>query len=294
MNYKRFPPWRGYIWVPMSSTDHALAGLSLYTPSRRRGLLLRFGAETLVRWFGPGWLPGNKTDSLPPSVDGGWEQIEALLQQQLGPFEAVAIHTRRRPHRPGATLLLLAGTHPVAFVKIGQDPGIKNEYQVLAHMDRSGPRTIFEAPLPLGLYELGENWVAAMTVLPHHRHRPMPRAPLAEVAADVRRTLRQLPRPEGTPAHWVPVHGDLSPWNLRVDADGRVILFDWEEAGFGPPGSDEVYYAITSVVLGLGRPAVVEATPEAVQLWRSRLEARPIPGRLRRVLQRELLRLEGG
>ena len=37
-------------------------------------------------------------------------------------------------------------------------------------------------------------------------------------------------------------HRDYGPWNVLVDADGRVSVIDWEVAGDGPPLVDLVYF----------------------------------------------------
>jgi thiamine kinase-like enzyme len=39
----------------------------------------------------------------------------------------------------------------------------------------------------------------------------------------------------------VPTHGDLAPWNLRRSPYG-LALFDWEAAGWRPPGHDVDHY----------------------------------------------------
>ena len=42
-----------------------------------------------------------------------------------------------------------------------------------------------------------------------------------------------LPRADGIPPHWRPIHGDYVPWNLREDDRGQLWLLDWEDAGGG-------------------------------------------------------------
>jgi hypothetical protein len=291
VTHKRFPPGIGHVLVPTSSTREALAGLSLYTPSRRRGLAAHAAAEWMVRRFGTAWLPGRATDVPPITRAEGWDEIEELLRHELGVFNAVAVHTRRLPHRPGAALLLLRDGNPVAFVKIGPDPSIEHEHHILLLLDRTGEPLGFEAPVPLGLYSVGQNRVAMMTVACHGRHRPLKRPPLTGVFNDVQRALRHLPRPPDVPPHWVPMHGDLSPWNLRVDSTGRTVLFDWEEAGFGPPGADRVYYAVSSAAVGLPWRLSDEPAAEAVRFWRARFGERH-PSRLRKAMVRQLSRLE--
>ena len=87
------------------------------------------------------------------------------------------------------------------------------------------------------------------------------------------------------------MHGDLSPWNLRMDSAGRSVLFDWEEAGFGPPGADEVYYTVTSAAVGLPRRTVTGPTGEPVAFWQTRFEKQGA-SRLREAVLRELSRLD--
>jgi hypothetical protein len=290
VSYKRFPPWVGHVFVPTSSTRAALAGLSLYTPSRLRGLILQSAAEWTVRRLGPGLLPGRTADAVPMSQVEGCDQIEELLHRQVGAFDAMAVHTRRLPHRPGAAMLLLLDGDPVAFVKVGPDSSIEHENRVLLQLDRSGRPLAFEAPAPLGIYAIGETRVAVMTVLLFGPHRPMARPPLVAVVDDVQWALRDLTRPADLPGHWVPMHGDLSPWNLRIESRGRVVLFDWEEAGFGPPRADEVYYAAASAALGLPRPSIAGPVNEAVRFWQARLDERGA-SKLRKSILGELSRL---
>jgi aminoglycoside phosphotransferase (APT) family kinase protein len=66
------------------------------------------------------------------------------------------------------------------------------------------------------------------------------------------------------------MHGDLTPWNLRQLGDGRLVLFDWEEAGWGPPGADEVLYRATASVLRREPPGRL-AAGEAAEFWQDRI-----------------------
>ena len=64
------------------------------------------------------------------------------------------------------------------------------------------------------------------------------------------------------------MHGDLTPWNLRQTKTGLVYLLDWEEIGWGPPGSDEVLYTATAAaVLGVA-PSPLNF-PEAIHYWQN-------------------------
>jgi aminoglycoside phosphotransferase (APT) family kinase protein len=69
------------------------------------------------------------------------------------------------------------------------------------------------------------------------------------------------------------MHGDLTPWNLRSASGAGLILFDWENAGFGPPQADVVLYRIVERVLygGSIRPG---GAREAMEFWRAEFRRR--------------------
>jgi glycosyltransferase involved in cell wall biosynthesis len=74
---------------------------------------------------------------------------------------------------------------------------------------------------------------------------------IRRVAADVPRALDGLlSRPNDTPEHWRPIHGDFVPWNLREDARGQLWLLDWEDSGWGPPLADLLRYVVAYHSLG--------------------------------------------
>jgi hypothetical protein len=86
-------------------------------------------------------------------------------------------------------------------------------------------------------------------------HRPARWDPgrILHVAGDVSRTLR-IERPPDIPSHWLPMHGDLVPWNLREDKRGELWLLDWEDAGWGPPFADVVRFIVAYHSLGWSSP----------------------------------------
>ena len=88
---------------------------------------------------------------------------------------------------------------------------------------------------------------------PLHRAPRLDRHRLAAVVESVRLTLApELARGHDVPAGWVPIHGDLTPWNLREARDGALWLVDWEAAGWGPPGADEMHYLVAEASLRTG------------------------------------------
>jgi glycosyltransferase involved in cell wall biosynthesis len=103
---------------------------------------------------------------------------------------------------------------------------------------------------------------------PLHRPARWDAPRIQRVSEEVSRTLEQLlPRVEGIPSHWRPMHGDFVPWNLREDSLGQLWLLDWEDAGWGPPLADFVRYVVAYHSLGWTRPArIADVVEQAVGL----------------------------
>ena len=103
-----------------------------------------------------------------------------------------------------------------------------------------------------------ENWsVRLYEPLPQlHRPARLDAARIRSVSEEVSLALQPLlPRADGIPSHWRPMHGDFVPWNLREDSLGQLWLIDWEDAGWGPPLADFVRYVVAYYSLGWTTPA---------------------------------------
>lgn len=138
-------------------------------------------------------------------------------------------------------VLLLVGDTPVAHVRIrADDRESAGPRPAIAIGERSG----VEWPLVLDRWTDGELRCELTTALDVGRHSParLSTATLLDVVDDLADALV----PTATAADGAPMHGDLTPWNLRSTADGRLLLFDWEHAGFGPPDADLVRYLAAS------------------------------------------------
>jgi hypothetical protein len=137
---------------------------------------------------------------------------------------------------------------PTAFVKVGPPASIGWEATVLRLVHEGRPTT-FRYPVVAGHGSLGSMWYLAMSPILDGVHLPAKRPPLDEILAEVREVLRPLPRRDDLPHHWVPIHGDFTPWNLRRTRRG-LTLFDWEFAGWGPEEADEVLFVESAIYLG--------------------------------------------
>jgi thiamine kinase-like enzyme len=85
----------------------------------------------------------------------------------------------------------------------------------------------------------------ASSGLAMRRQHPAIDEPLRTFESDLAERLSGLPLPDDAESKptdgLVPVHGDLTPWNLRRTPRG-LVLFDWESAGWRAPGSDLALY----------------------------------------------------
>lgn len=90
---------------------------------------------------------------------------------------------------------------------------------------------------------------------------------IAEQASQI--LMEVIEPPQSLPHGWKPLHGDMTPWNLRVDRRGRVWLIDWDRAAWGPAAGDLLRFAITSESL------VSDDSEEIAAQVRSRLQCAP-------------------
>lgn len=272
--YKDFPPGWKHILVPTTSRAAARIGLAMYTPCRRRGELTQDVAWGAVGIAGPGVLPGRTVGWEPPEPRARWQRLLRKVRKTVGEFDDHVIYERREG-RAGVLLVLIQNDAPLAFVKIRleEDDAIANEAATLELLGTTDHPS-FSAP-QLMTSGTVEGWPYLVTSpLPAGRHRMLTDGPPPGLFDDVAAALGELPRPEETPDHWVPMHGDLTPWNLRTFGKGSWLI-DWETAGFGPPHADEVLYRATATALG--RP-VESSGPadvaEAIAHWIDEIDER--------------------
>ena len=272
-HHKRFPPRWDHLLVPTSSRRAALAGLSLYTACRPGPLLVLRLVRVTVGLAGPRILPGPSVSWVPPLLPDVWADLLVRWRLEIGHFDDVAIYRPRQLSRTGFATLLLEQGKPMAFVKVrvGQGANLENERRALEHIVRRRADR-FHVGDPRSWGEIGPASYLALAPLPPFLHQPPPGTEIEAILEDVQAGLAELPRLPGTPAHWVPMHGDFTPWNLRRFRK-CLYLIDWEDAGWGPPGADEVLYRATSLALrrearGLGDAA------EARAFWAEQINKR--------------------
>ena len=172
---------------------------------------------------------------------------------------------------PRLGALLLEGDRPVAHLRVRDEPTRSAKpWPRTGRGERSG----VEWPMLIDRWYVGDFCCELSTVLLVGRHRPAQPSDLElhALVQDLQDTLAG-DLPERLPSGFGPMHGDLTPWNLRLTAEGRSVLFDWEHATYGPPYADLVRYYATSRH-GLRRFAAMPAgqrglAADAIRFWMS-------------------------
>lgn len=287
--YVRVPPGRRHIWVPTGSRRSVAAGLTLNTPSRprsARGVALLWA---VTRLLGPRLLSGAKQTWSPPVTPARWSDLLACWSRDIGPFDEVAIYERPQGSRTGCALLLLERGRPRALVRLGCNGESMQREGAIAERMRSVSGSPVRVPSVLASGDLGTwHWIA-FEPFPARPSASPARPPLAEISDAIGRGLADLARPMDTPDHWVPIHGDLSPWNLRL-VKGQLWLIDWEDARWGPPGADAAYF-LACRWWSRRRPSV---SPEVAAFWHETIIERGGDADVDPPLQRRLLEVFGG
>lgn len=273
--YKRFLPRRGVVLVPMSDRASALRAMGLLAPVKWQVRLAGWAARGLVRVFGPGILPGPAFEWDSPIPPETWGQLITEWVGNWGRIETIAVYERGHVSHPGLGLLLMRDGEPIVFVKVRQTDveALRNEARAMRLVWSHQPRS-FGIPQPLADGQVDDWHYLAMSPLPGGSHSVPKSTLLDPIIEDIRVALQDLPREPSVPEHWEPMHGDFTPWNLRRAEGGELVLIDWEFAGWGPPGADEVLYAMTNAVTSGRRPDPVHAT-EAVEFWHARISSWP-------------------
>lgn len=291
--FAAFPPRRRNIRVPASDRRASLAGMALYAPCRPWMLAAHHVGWALVAVLGARVLGRTTTGWRAPTGAAVWEALRDQWADALGQADGMAVYERPQASRSGFGVLLLRASRPVAFIKVREaDPGLAQAACVLAALEDS-PSPYFHAPAPLGSGAVGRWGWLAVSPMPSQPHRPARSAPVAAIAGDISHRLSGVLDASEAPAHWRPMHGDLTPWNLRRTGLRNLWLLDWEEAAFGPPDADAVYFGLTTAVLFRRRYAGPPASEEAVTYWRERIGSRPI-GDFDRGLNAALVRVLDG
>jgi glycosyltransferase involved in cell wall biosynthesis/thiamine kinase-like enzyme len=231
-------------------------GVMVYGFGRRRATWMQIALAWQVRVPGVRRLFTERKVEEPPVCGWKrWHHIEENVRQRNGLPWLSWVHFRSQWGKERSSMLGLDGDgEPRGFVVV--EPQNRETLTERLRATRS-----FRVATCLDSF-CDDRWsVRLYEPLPRlHRPARWNASRIRRVSEEVSHVLEGLlPRVEGIPSHWRPMHGDFVPWNLREDSQGQLWLLDWEDAGWGPPLADLVRYAVAYHSLGWNRPARIAA-----------------------------------
>lgn len=273
-------PHSGHIRIPARGRRAAAAGVALHSSCKPLAVLAQRLLYTGVRLLGPGLIPGQRVPWSAPLPEVQWGALLNEWSDHVGPIDSIALYHRPQSGRIGFSSLLLRDGRGVGFARVSAETArIAHEASVVRALSEAGPQTFHVASLLASDVSEDVGWMLSASV-PNYPLGAVRRGATREaVVAELSEILHgTIDRPAGTPAHWVPAHGDLAPWNLRTRLNGDVQVIDWEDAGYAPPGVDLLYGALTAhVAMGTRLPDRAEAEAHAWvdDLLTQRIDSQP-------------------
>jgi hypothetical protein len=265
--------------------------MAMYAACKPKSVIGQRLAIRAVGAFGSGAIPQRSLMWTPPTSIATWRELNSRWREEIGSFDAIAVHERRYRKRPAFALLLIRSGSAVAFVRVRSDEGQSavREAEVL-RMLAGVPTGTFHAPKLLATGQC-DGWGYLATSAFSGRHEPPADPPVNDIVDEIQQALAAIERQADTPDGWAPMHGDFTPWNLREVAGGGLVLGDWESVGWGPASADAVLYRATDSALR-GVRAVATHHPEAAVFWIDRLRALEQHARTRPMRQSVIRALE--
>ena len=264
-------PGAPHIWIPLSGRHAAAAGLSMHSPCAPVKVMAQRVWYAAVRLAGPRLIPGRRSTWSPPLPEDEWAAVLDAWRRTVGEFDSLAMYLRPQAARGGFAALLLDHGRGVGFARVQTDEGrVMREYSVMSQLHEARPSS-FRVAQPLATGAIGSSWWMLTSSVPNYplgavrsaRTREVVSSELSQILLDT------LDRPAGVPRHWVPAHGDFSPWNLRTELSGTVWVIDWEDVGFAPPGVDLLYGSLTAhTTFGAPLPSAI---PDEAGEWVERM-----------------------
>ena len=232
------PAAKPRVWIDLSSAASKRAGLAMHTPGRK---VLKWAVKVLG-WFA--WLPIEKMIHGPikrfDELDGhevigkAIDDFAAKGAKFAKKIEWITLYMGNNSAKSKLTMLARLrdedGGMRDEIVKLGRTPeaagAIRNEVGVL--------KKLADSPLcsqvPVVIGELGSEgaWTwSAQSVLPKGKSPVRMQKEHYEFLDELRRAGLS--------------HGDFAPWNCSI-VDGKLHVWDWEDAGPWDEGKDEAWF----------------------------------------------------
>ena len=208
--------------IDVSSAESKREGILLYRPGR---WWLRW-IPVVMSWFA--WMPwpGRKLSDFGLIDCLIWDRIE----KTIGACRFVTIYLGNGSEKSKLTIKARLETGKDVIVKLGNNPAaagaIQNEWEILKKLQVSGLK--FQVPEVIGEVGCEGAWTwSVQTVLPRGKSPNR----LQKEHYDFLEKLK---------AGGVS-HGDFAPWNCAI-VGGKLVVWDWEDAGPWVEGKDEGWF----------------------------------------------------
>lgn len=218
------------VWLDLSSFASKRAGLAMHSPGRK---VLRIAVRVLG-WFA--WLPIEKIIRGPIKRFNDLDGYEVIRKAVGEPIEYLTLYMGNDSAKTKLTLLVRVNRSSKSklirdvIVKLGRTPeaaeAIKNEAAILKRIEN----TELAGQIPAVVGDIGHDGIwtwSEQTILPRGK------SPV-RLQKEHRKFLEDLRRVGVS-------HGDFAPWNCSIH-DGKLYVWDWEDAGPWRAGKDETWF----------------------------------------------------
>lgn len=229
------PAYKPRVWVDLASTESKRAGLLMHRPGRK---VLQWAVK-ILGWFA--WLPIEKIVHGPikrfDELDGH-EVIERIVEGESRSrrVEYLTLYMGNDSAKTKLTVLVRLSRSGESkskrdvIVKLGRTPeageAIRNEAAILKRLATTNLHS--QVPAVCGEVESFENWTwSVQSVLPKGKSPVRMQREHCEFLDELKKLGIS--------------HGDFAPWNCSI-VDGKLYVYDWEDAGLWVDGKDESWF----------------------------------------------------
>lgn len=224
------PAHKPRVWIDLSSPASKRAGLAMHSPGRE---VLKWAVK-ILDWVA--WLPVEKIIRGPVKCFGELDGHEVIEKAVGAPIEYLTLYMGNDSAKSKLTVLVRTidrekhGCRGGLIVKLGKTPeaanAIRNEVSIL----KSLMATSLCAQVPLIYGDIGTDgkWTwSVQSVLPKGKSP-------THLQSEHFAFLEELRKVNIS-------HGDFAPWNCSI-VDGKLYVWDWEDAGPWIEGKDESWF----------------------------------------------------
>lgn len=222
------PAAKPRVWIDLSYAASKRAGLAMHSPGRK---VLRWAVKVLGRFA---WLPIEKIVKGPVKRFNELDGYEVIEKAVGTTIEHLTFYMGNDSAKSKLTVLVRVrngrGGMRDEIVKLGKTPeaaeAIQNEVEVLKNLENSS--LYAQVPVVQGDVESEGVWTwSVQSVLPKGNSPVRMQKEHYEFLNELKKVGLS--------------HGDFAPWNCSI-VDGKLYVWDWEDAGSWIEGKDEAWF----------------------------------------------------